>query len=107
MVNLTTAERAVVKDFFGLYGGGHAQRLRDDGDVNAMPPWAETYWLGKKVVKCPMDLWVYQELIAETKPDLLSETGTSGGGSASFFACLFDLLNHGEVLTIDKDAYPH
>lgn len=72
-----------------------------------MPPWAETYWLGKQVVKCPMDLWVYQEIIVETRPDLIIETGTSGAGSAYFFAKIFDLIGHGAVITVDKDTYPH
>ncbi len=71
-----------------------------------MPPWTEVYWLGKQVVKCPMDLWVYQEIICETKPEVLIETGTSGGGSAFFFATLFDLIGSGHVFTVDKDCYP-
>ncbi len=72
-----------------------------------MPPWAEVYWLGKQVVKCPMDLWVYQEIIFETQPEVLIETGTSGAGSAFFFATLFDLIGCGHVITVDKDCYPH
>lgn len=93
--------------FHALYSGGLAQSRRDAGDASAMPPWAETYWLGKQVVKCPMDLWVYQEIIFETQPEVLIETGTSGGGSAFFFATLFDLIGCGRVVTVDKDCYPH
>ena len=95
-----------IHDFNRLYAGAHAQSLRDRGIDGAMPPWAETQWLGKGVVKCPMDLWTYQEIIFETKPDLLIETGTSGAGSAFFFATLFDLIGHGRVVTVDKDRYP-
>ena len=71
-----------IQDFNGLYAGALAQSLRDAGNTGAMPPWAETYWLGKQVAKCPLDLWIYQEIIFETKPQVLIETGTSGGGSA-------------------------
>jgi len=53
-----------------------------------------------------MDLWVYQELIYAVKPDLLIETGTYRGGSAYYFASLFDLLQQGEVVTIDIDELP-
>lgn len=95
-----------IKAFHGLYSGGLAQSLRDAGDAGAMPPWAETYWLGKQVAKCPMDLWVYQEIIIETRPEVLIETGASGGGSAFFFATLFDLIGCGHVVTVDKDCYP-
>lgn len=97
----------IIARFHGLYGGGRAQALRDAGNPDAMPPSNETSWLGHNVVKCPMDLWVYQEIIVETKPDVLLECGTSGGGSAFYFASLFDILGHGRVVTVDKDAYWH
>jgi len=98
--------REILGAFHGLYAGGYAQHLREAGNSNAMPPWAETFWLGKQVVKCPMDLWVYQEIIVETKPDLLIETGTNGAGAAWFFATIMDLIGHGQVITVDKDKYP-
>lgn len=42
-----------------------------------------------------------QEIIAETRPEVLVETGTNFGGSALFFASLFDLLGVGEVVSVD------
>jgi cephalosporin hydroxylase len=53
------------------------------------------------VQKCPLDLWVYQEIIYEVQPDLIIETGTCYGGSALFFANMLDLLGKGNVITID------
>jgi cephalosporin hydroxylase len=44
--------------------------------------WADTRWLGTPLAKCPLDLWIYQEIIIETRPDVLVETGTFEGGSA-------------------------
>lgn len=70
-------------------------------------PWTRTTWIGQGVAKCPLDLWVYQEILTETLPDLLIETGTSIGGSALFFASVFDILNRGHVITVDKDSYPN
>lgn len=61
----------------------------------------ETSWNGFPVYKCPFDLWKYQEIIFDTKPDVIIETGTNLGGSALFFADLFDLIGNGEVFTID------
>lgn len=90
---MTTNE--IIGAFHALYAGGLAQAKRDAGESNAMPPWTEVYWLGRQVVKCPVDLWVYQEIICETKPEVLIETGTSGGGSAS-----------GHVITVDTVRYP-
>lgn len=63
-----------------------------------------TRWMGIRTAKCPMDMWVYQELMFQLKPDLLVETGTLLGGSALFFAQMFDLMGHGKVISIDIAA---
>lgn len=68
----------------------HPERARD-----------KTFWLGVPIEQCPLDLEVYQEILYQTKPDLLVETGTFKGGSAYFFASMFDLLRNGRVVTID------
>lgn len=61
----------------------------------------DTFWMGIPILKCPLDMWIYQEMIYTLRPDLIIETGTAGGGSALYYASLFDLLGHGEVVTID------
>jgi cephalosporin hydroxylase len=63
--------------------------------------WKNTFWFGIPAQKCPLDLWIYQEIIFETKPDVIIECGTYGGGSALFLASICDLLDHGEIITID------
>jgi cephalosporin hydroxylase len=63
--------------------------------------WRNTTWLGTDVLKCPLDLWIYQELLHEVQPDWIVETGTAFGGSASYLASLCDVLGRGHVLTID------
>lgn len=60
-------------------------------------------WHGVVVVKNPADLFTYQEILFETKPDLIIETGTFAGGSALYMAHLLDLLGHGRVLSIDLE----
>jgi cephalosporin hydroxylase len=62
---------------------------------------ADTIWLGVRTDKCPLDLWIYQELLTELRPDLIVETGTAFGGSALYLASICDLLDHGSVVTID------
>ncbi len=64
--------------------------------------WGKTFWLGHHVLKCPLDLWTYQEILHEVQPDLLIETGTYRGGSALFLASMCDLMRRGEVITIDS-----
>jgi cephalosporin hydroxylase len=58
-------------------------------------------WLGHLVQKSPLDLWVYQELLVETMPDVVIETGTCFGGSALYVASICDLLARGRVISID------
>jgi len=60
-----------------------------------------TYWMGKKVVKCPLDLWIYQEIFFNIKPDFIIETGTRDGGSALFFANMCDITGKGNVISVD------
>jgi cephalosporin hydroxylase len=68
--------------------------------------WEDTYWLGVRVLKCPLDLWIYQEILVELRPDLIIESGTLHGGSALYFASICDLIGTGEVVTIDVELYP-
>jgi cephalosporin hydroxylase len=64
--------------------------------------WGNTFWLGHHVLKCPLDLWTYQEILHEVQPELIIETGTYRGGSALFLASISDLLGKGQVVTIDS-----
>jgi cephalosporin hydroxylase len=63
-------------------------------------------WQGVPICKIPSDLWILQEIIFETKPDLIVETGTAHGGSAAFMASLLDLQQRGRIVTIDSQDYP-
>jgi cephalosporin hydroxylase len=63
--------------------------------------WMDTYWMGVPTYKLPSDMWVYQEILYEKRPDLVIETGTAHGGSALFMAQLMDTLGNGSVITID------
>ena len=73
---------------------------------NAGGTWGNTYWLGVPIEKCPLDMWIYQEILYDSKHDVLVEAGTYKGGSAYFFASMFGLLKRGRVLTIDIQDFP-
>ena len=66
--------------------------------------YAHTYWRGNKVQKFPTDLIIYQEILYDTRPDIIIECGTDQGGSAIFFADICHILGRGHVFTIDLDA---
>ena len=72
--------------------------------------WHGGPWLGVPTWKCPMDMMVFQEILFERRPDLIIETGTAHGGSAMFLASICDLIDHGDVISIDidpLDPLPH
>ncbi len=63
--------------------------------------WSDVWWLGYQLLKNPMDLWIYQEIIFEVKPEIIIETGTGWGGSALYLASILELIGEGEVLSVD------
>jgi cephalosporin hydroxylase len=62
-------------------------------------------WLGNPCQKWMFDLFVIQEIIYDTRPDIIIECGTSTGGSALFMASICELLHHGEVITVDIEQF--
>jgi len=95
------------------------ERLGTDGTVrqatldwiDAIAPHKYTYnftWLGRPIIQFPQDLAALQEIIWETKPDLIIETGIAHGGSLIFHASMLHLLgNQGRVLGVDIDIRDH
>lgn len=65
--------------------------------------WMNTWWMGNRTYKSPLDLWVYQEIVFEKKPDIIIETGTAFGGSALYLANIMDIIGHGELISIDTE----
>ena len=65
-------------------------------------------WMGRTIIQCPQDIVAMQELIWQTKPDLIIETGIARGGSLIFYASMLELLGgDGEVVGIDIDIREH
>lgn len=64
-------------------------------------PFSTMTWFGVDILKCPQDLFVYQEILTRTRPDVIVECGVRFGGSSLYLAHLCDLLGHGEVLGVD------
>lgn len=62
-------------------------------------------WLGRPAQKTPFDAWVYQEIIHDTKPNVIIEIGNYAGGSALYLANIFDALGYGTVIGVDKEHH--
>jgi cephalosporin hydroxylase len=67
--------------------------------------WGFTYFEGVSLLKNPLDLWIYQEIIFDLKPTLIIETGTAMGGSALYFARQLDRLGAGNVISVDLERH--
>lgn len=67
-----------------------------------MGVWKDLHYRGVRTLKCPTDMWNYQEIICSRGIGWVIETGTCHGGSALFFA---DLLQNqgaqGSVISVD------
>ncbi|TSC76389.1 MAG: cephalosporin hydroxylase cmci, partial [Parcubacteria group bacterium Gr01-1014_33] len=62
----------IINQFHALY--------YDDGLRFGRNTWRNTFWFGVPLKKCPLDLWIYQELLYKIKPDVVVECGTAYGG---------------------------
>jgi cephalosporin hydroxylase len=94
---LTADEQDVVDRFHDLYYRRWLSHGADTINIS---------WFGHQVLKCPLDLWMYQELLVRTRPDLVVETGTHHGASAHFLAMVMDHIGHGAVISVDIDGTP-
>ena len=55
----------------------------------------------------PPDIVALQEVIWETRPQLVIESGIARGGSLVLYASILELIGEGEVLGIDIDIRAH
>lgn len=64
-------------------------------------------WLGVPIIQMPPDIVATQEVIWETRPQVIVETGVARGGSLILYASLLELIGEGRVIGIDIDIRPH
>lgn len=93
---LSAAEKEIVERFHNLY-----YEVGQRGGSTYM-----SSWLGFSALKCPLDLWIYQELICANRPRTIIETGTASGGGALFLATICELVGRGQVISIDVADRP-
>lgn len=67
--------------------------------------WEKNTFLGVPMWKLPFDAFVIAELMYKVKPHFIIETGTGKGGSALFYAAIFELMGFGMVYTCDINLH--
>ncbi|HVQ10807.1 MAG TPA: CmcI family methyltransferase [Methyloceanibacter sp.] len=93
---LSSEEDEIVRRFHDLY---YRRWLAGADTINLS-------WFGHQLLKCPFDVWLYQELLVRNRPDIVVETGTWQGGSALFLAMILEQIGHGRVITFDTESRP-
>lgn len=91
---MTNSESKIIAEFNRIYHSA------------GMKTWMSATWMGFPIRKAPTDLFIYQEIIHRTRPDVVVETGTFKGGSALFIAQILDGNGSGQVITIDNTNHP-
>jgi len=85
----------IVTEFHKLYYGKRYEEL-----------WGRTFYRGVHCLKCVLDLWIYQEIFFDYKPELVIECGTFNGGSALWIRDTLNNLGMKDThfVTIDIDS---
>jgi cephalosporin hydroxylase len=65
-------------------------------------------WLGRPVIQYPQDMFALQDIIWNTRPEVIVETGIAHGGSLIFHASMLELIGcGGKVVGVDIDIRAH
>jgi len=67
----------------------------------------EATWLGRPIIQLPSDILTLQEIIWETRPEVIVETGVAHGGSLVLAASVLEILGSGQVIGVDIEIRPH
>jgi cephalosporin hydroxylase len=80
------------------------QTMIHQGLLNQAPD-LQQCWMGRTIWKNPLDCWIYQEILYETRPEVVVELGVAHGGGTLYLANLLDLLGtpSAQVVGIDLD----
>lgn len=87
-------DKDIIDEFHTLYYDPRAR-------LGIPRPWRNVMWMGINVYQIPSDLIVIQEIVWETRPDIIIECGTASGGLTHYLAKICDMMNNGKVLSID------
>lgn len=77
------------------------ERTRYEGHAGE-PFFQDATWRGVPVLKSPVDLWIYQELVQLVQPDVVVQTGAALGGTTLFLADLLEAAGWGRIFALAR-----
>ena len=104
---------------FEAQARSNATRMAHDAELRALTAQAfaasDRYdysylwrWLGLPIIQTPDDIVAMQEIIWETRPRVVIETGFARGGSAILYSSILQLIGgEGRVVSVDIDVREH
>ena len=63
-------------------------------------------WMDRPIIQTPTDLYALQEIIWDTRPDLIIETGIAHGGSLIFNASMLAMLEYTDAIQSGSTLNP-
>lgn len=102
-------ERGIREDAADMAADAGLRRLALD-TTTAADRYGFTYfwkWLGLPIIQAPDDIVAMQEIIWETRPQVVIETGFARGGSAILYSSILELVGEGRVVSVDIDIREH
>jgi cephalosporin hydroxylase len=108
MSDALEAERA--ENAKKLAGAQHLKDLALDF-MRETGPYRYTYnfrWMGVPIIQFPQDLMAVQEIIWDTRPEVVVETGIAHGGGLVFYASMLEMAGiDGLALGVEVDFRSH
>lgn len=91
----------------GMNDDIHRKSIDWMADITALRYVYNFRWLGRPIIQVPQDMVAMQELIWQTKPDLIIETGIAHGGSLILSASMLALLDYCDAVSKRQVLDPH
>jgi cephalosporin hydroxylase len=72
------------------------------GSLHGLPS-IQQRWMGRIIWKNPLDCWVYQEIVYDTRPEVVVEIGVAHGGGTLYLAHLLELVGSPDATVVGID----
>jgi cephalosporin hydroxylase len=96
-------ERKAIVDWTVKEWLQYHQEMIHQGSLNQAPDLQQS-WMGRTIWKNPLDCWIYQEILYDTKPEVVVELGVAHGGGTLYLANLLDLVGNSSASVVGIDV---